>query len=111
MASRFRQGRANIAILNGTVRNWSGDGVDAFGAGHSRLERLRVVGNQGTGMRLGRQRHRGDCTAQGNTLDGIEAECRLRACGIAPPPAISEPPQSARALERPEQLRRLQQRN
>ena len=75
-------GRANITILNGTVRNWSGDGVDAFGAGHSRLDRLRVLGNQGTGMRLGGNGIVADCTAQGNTLDGIEAGsgCVLRDC-------------------------------
>ena len=81
-ASSVSAGRSNIVILNGTVRNWSGDGVDAFGAGHSRLERLRALGNQGTGMRLGGNGIVADCTAQGNTLDGIEAGagCALRDC-------------------------------
>ena len=75
-------GRTNVVILNGTVRNWSGDGVDVFGAGHSRLERLRALGNQGSGLRIGPNGIVADCTAQANTLNGIEANagCTLRDC-------------------------------
>ena len=75
-------GRTNVVILNGTVRNWSGDGVDVFGAGHSRLERLRALGNQGTGLRLGPNGIVADCTAQANTLNGIETNSgsALRDC-------------------------------
>jgi parallel beta-helix repeat protein len=64
------------------VRNWDGDGVDAFGAGHSRLERLRVIGNSGSGLRAGSNSIVADCTAQSNTLNGIEANAgsALRDC-------------------------------
>jgi parallel beta-helix repeat protein len=78
-------GRSNIVIRNGTVRNWSGDGVDAFGAGQGRLERLRAVANQGTGLRIGPNSTVADCTAQANTLNGIEtsAGCALRDCTVS----------------------------
>jgi hypothetical protein len=74
-------GRANTVILNGTVRNWSGNGVNAFGA-HSRLERLRALSNQGSGLRVGADSIMADCTAQSNTLNGLEAgtSCTLRDC-------------------------------
>ena len=43
----------NLAVRNGVVRSWRGDGVDAVNARHSDLANLRALGNLGTGLKIG----------------------------------------------------------
>jgi parallel beta-helix repeat protein len=62
----------NIAIRNGVVRDWSGDGIDLFtGASNCQVERLRVSGNAGHGVTAGMGSVVRDCTAFGNGSQGI----------------------------------------
>ena len=66
---------------------------------------------RGAGLRLGANGIVADCTAQGNTLDGIEAGagCALRDCTASG--NLGTAANSRGHWERAEQLRRLQQRN
>lgn len=61
----------NLAVRNGTVRDWGGDGVDASNAQNSQLENLRVSGNGGDGLRGGDGCIVRNCTAEDNSGDGI----------------------------------------
>lgn len=93
--------RENIAVVNGTVTRWGGDGVGLYrenmgtpfaAADHGRLERLNLTGNDGDGAHIssgfsvlqctaaenGEAGIRGlrgnvfaDCTAQGNSAAGF----------------------------------------
>lgn len=63
----------NLAVRNGTVRAWGGDGVDVFNASNSLLEDLRVRGNGGNGLRAGAANTVRGCKAVSNVGDGISA--------------------------------------
>jgi hypothetical protein len=71
--------RTNIAIRNGTIRQWSGNGIDATFAFGPQLENLRVSGNA-IGIRTGDGSMVGGCTAFGNSSNGIVASvgCTIR---------------------------------
>jgi len=63
----------DVAIRNGTIRNWIGIGVDASGASVI-LEDLRAVDNRGDGIRAGSASQVRGCTATGNGAVGIIAD-------------------------------------
>ena len=67
-------GKVNIRIHNGTVRDWKGDGVDAS-AENSQLENLRAYNNGGDGLRIfdGGTISGRNCNALGNGGVGIFA--------------------------------------
>lgn len=64
-----------IAISNGTVRNWGGDGIDlASGASLGvRVENVIVVGNAGYGIRVDAFSNLRHCIATANLTGGILA--------------------------------------
>ncbi|MCG3125292.1 MAG: hypothetical protein CHACPFDD_00110 [Phycisphaerae bacterium] len=64
--------RRNIAIRNGTARNWAGDGIDAASAGNAQFENLKVSNNTGDGLRVGVDCAARACSALNNGGDGIE---------------------------------------
>jgi len=67
-------GGVNIAVLNGSVSGWGGDGIDAFtGAGNVRIEGVSVSANGGDGIRVGINCMVSRCAVFGNVGDGIEA--------------------------------------
>jgi parallel beta-helix repeat protein len=61
----------NIAIVNGTAREWGGDGVDASSATNGSVERLRVTGNGGIGVWIGPNSTVVHCIARLNGDDGV----------------------------------------
>ncbi|HYG21362.1 MAG TPA: right-handed parallel beta-helix repeat-containing protein [Verrucomicrobiae bacterium] len=61
----------NVAVRNGTVRGWSGNGVDLFEGRAGQLERLRVSGNGGRGIYAGLGSVVNHCTAYANNGNGI----------------------------------------
>ena len=63
----------NVAIRNGTVRAWGGDGVDVSGSTNNLLDGLRVEGNRGRGIDAGSASTITGCTASFNTGNGIFA--------------------------------------
>jgi len=83
--------RSNITIRNGTIRNWSSDGIEATSATQVQLSDLVVHNNSGTGVKAGthaqvrrvtlRQNGTGlttsnnavvaDCTVEGNGSAGM----------------------------------------
>ena len=65
----------NIAVLNGSVRNWGEDGVDLgdFGPGGSRVEGVRTSGNAARGLWVGSGATIVGCTATANGTVGIAA--------------------------------------
>ncbi len=65
--------RTNIAVRNGTVRGWSGVGVDTSFSFNSQLERLRVSNNGSSGIFAGGGSTVSGCTAQSNGSSGIFA--------------------------------------
>jgi parallel beta-helix repeat protein len=66
-------GLTNIAVLNGSLRNWGGDGVDTGSAFSfaSRVEGVRASENSGMGIRVGRGATVSNCAAAGNSDSGI----------------------------------------
>ena len=95
--------RSGICIRNGSVRNWSGQGVNAWNAANSVVEDLRVetgdtnaitlgargrirnctaIGNGGQGFRLGANSQIRDCVAAQNAGAGILADdgCIIEGC-------------------------------
>ena len=66
-------GTRNIAIRNGTVRAWGGDGIDIFNSQNNLLSDLRAQGNGARGIHAGASTTITGCTAQSNTGDGISA--------------------------------------
>jgi len=63
----------NVAVRNGTVRAWGGDGVDVNNSTNNLLEDLRVEGNGGRGIPAGNASTVTGCTASFNTGIGIVA--------------------------------------
>ena len=64
--------QTNIAIRNGTLRNWTGNGVRAFLVWNTQFEALRASGNGGAGIWTGEGSLVIGCTASGNAA-GIQA--------------------------------------
>jgi len=63
----------NTHILNGTVRDWDGHGVQAFSALNSRVENLRSFSNGGSGISIGSNSTVTACEAYLNGGTGVEA--------------------------------------
>ena len=73
----------NIAIRNGTVRNWVGAGVQAVNAFNSQFQNLRLSHNSdGAGIIAGDGNTIVRCTATGNSGPGIAASdgCTVSEC-------------------------------
>ena len=66
-------GTRNIAIRNGTVRAWGGDGIDILNSQNNLLSDLRAQGNGARGINAGASSTITGCTAQSNTGGGISA--------------------------------------
>jgi len=70
----FAQNAAlSASVQNGTVSGWTGDGVDLGAAPNSQIVGIRSHGNGGDGIRIGFGGFVSECTARGNSVDGIEA--------------------------------------
>ncbi len=69
------QGANNVAIRNGTLRAWRGDGIQAAGAVGCRMEDLTVRNNGGWGIDAGRASRieRCVCLGNGGGIQGGEA--------------------------------------
>ncbi len=65
----------NIAVVNGSVRNWGDEGVDlgTFSANTCRVEGVLASGNAGNGILTGSGCTVSNCTAYLNTANGIGA--------------------------------------
>jgi len=63
--------QTNICIRNGTIRDWGGHGVSGLNARNSRLEELRVSGNEGTGLKIGDGSIVSNCSAYNNAGGGL----------------------------------------
>ena len=63
--------RKNLAIENGTVSAWGGDGVNLSTASNSIVNRVRSEGNGGTGISTDKGSLVSHCTAAENTGTGI----------------------------------------
>jgi hypothetical protein len=61
----------NLAIYNGTVRGWGGNGIDAGNASNAQYERLRLAGNTGDGLVIGSSAITHDCVAASNGGSGL----------------------------------------
>jgi parallel beta-helix repeat protein len=74
----------NIAVLNGSIRSWGGDGVNlgSFIAFNCRLADLRAAFNTGAGIKTGSGLTMTGCTAFDNTSNGISAGqgCTITDC-------------------------------
>jgi len=66
-------GLANIAVINGTIRDWGGMGLDASLATNCQVERLRVFNNANTGLQVDQGSTVIGCAARYNGMDGIVA--------------------------------------
>jgi hypothetical protein len=64
-------GLTNIAVRNGSVRNWGDDGIEATNATNSQFADLRLSNNSGAGLRTGTAAGVHACGVHGNTSDGI----------------------------------------
>jgi parallel beta-helix repeat protein len=76
-------GRNNIAIRNGTLRNWGSDGVDAVNATNGQYQDLRLSANAATGLSCGPNSMLVNCTAQSNGGTGFNAtgdSCTVSGC-------------------------------
>ncbi|MCH8966709.1 MAG: right-handed parallel beta-helix repeat-containing protein [Planctomycetes bacterium] len=62
----------NLAVHNGTISKWGRTGVDAFDAGNSQFDNLRVS-NNGWGLEIGPGGTITNCTARNNSNIGILA--------------------------------------
>ena len=66
--------QTNVCVRNGTLRNWSGNGVSADSAFGCRFEGLQLVGNRNlAGISVGRSCLVVHCAAVNNNDTGIEA--------------------------------------
>ena len=74
--------QTNIVVRNGTVRGWGGDGVNAFSANNSQLERLAASSNGDAGMVTGFGSTISACNAYANATNGIYAGsgCTVTGC-------------------------------
>jgi len=74
----------NIAVLNGSIRNWGGDGVDllTFAAPHARLVAIQASDNAQQGIQVASATILIDCAAYTNLGHGISVidACSLTGC-------------------------------
>jgi parallel beta-helix repeat protein len=65
----------SIAVINGSVRNWGGDGVDlgSVGVSNGRIDGVLASGNAGNGILVGVASQVTNCSVSLNTLSGIAA--------------------------------------
>ncbi len=72
----------NLAVRNGTIRGWGGDGIDATSASNSQFQSLRLYGNAGGGLRSGAAAIVTGCNASQNGGDGfnIGNGCTVTGC-------------------------------
>ena len=73
----------NIAVRNGTVRGWTGDGVDSANASNGQYQDLRLSANGSRGLVCGPKSTVVNCTAQSNTGNGIQAGLGTTVSGCA----------------------------
>jgi hypothetical protein len=68
-------GQLNIAVVNGSIRNWGGDGVDfqTSVAQNCRVDNIRVNRCTGNGIAMSNSGTVSNCTAWTNTGSGISA--------------------------------------
>jgi len=68
-------GTRNIAVVNGSVRNWGGHGVNLaiIGVTNCRIQGVLASGNAGNGISAGQGSTISDCAAASNTGVGINA--------------------------------------
>lgn len=64
----------NVAVKNGTVRNWGGDGIDLHNVSHADLRGIRTIDNGGYGARVAPSSKMLTCTAIANGLSGVRFE-------------------------------------
>ncbi len=80
-------GRSNISVRGGTVRNWSGVGInlDAFSPINCIVTDVRATNNGAEGIAVGANSRVSDCTASLNTGDGIQLSfnCTVMNCVVA----------------------------
>jgi hypothetical protein len=73
----------NVAIHNGTLRNWGGNGINVSGS-NNLLSKLLLSSNGQSGMRVGRFGSVIDCTAYQNSSEGISADrCTIKNCAAS----------------------------
>ncbi len=65
-------GTTNVAVQNGTVSGWGGDGVDLSQSLNAQVVGVRSEGNGADGIRIGPGGLVTDCNVRGNTSDGID---------------------------------------
>ena len=74
----------NIAVHNGSIRNWGDDGIDlfAFNAAGCRVEGLRASGNADNGLVIGINSTVTNCSAYLNATNGIFTGegCTITSC-------------------------------
>lgn len=72
----------NIAIRNGTIRDWGSRGLSASNASDSQFQDLRASGNGAPGLQIGSGCVLVGCTANDNTNQGINAGvgCTITDC-------------------------------
>ncbi len=74
----------NIAVINGSVRNWGDDGIDlgTLTASNCRVEDVQASGNTGTGISVGSVTIVDRCVARSNISNGIStgAACVVTRC-------------------------------
>ncbi|MBI3882360.1 MAG: right-handed parallel beta-helix repeat-containing protein [Verrucomicrobia bacterium] len=100
----------NVAIRNGTVRGWGGDGIDASSLFSGSFLELRAIGNVGNGFNAGTNALLNLCIADYNQANGIVASraamiqnCTARENGAAgffvlPPGGGAFPPAGAQLI-------------
>ncbi len=64
-------GVSNVTILNGTIRNWSSEGINGVGNRNVRVENIQAIGNGGGGIKVDVNGVVSRCLADGNTGIGI----------------------------------------
>ncbi|MCC6678433.1 MAG: right-handed parallel beta-helix repeat-containing protein [Phycisphaerales bacterium] len=84
-------GVANVAVVNGSVRNWDDDGVDVSSAQGVRVEGVLASGNSDAGIRAGVNAVIIGCTARQNASSGVSstggistlAGCTIKDCSVS----------------------------
>lgn len=75
--------RNNIRVVNGTVRQWRGDGIDlgASGVGHV-VRDVSANENTGMGVRVGLRATIERCVVNDNGVDGVRSDGAVIAIGV-----------------------------
>lgn len=76
-------GRINVAIQNGTIRNWGQHGVSAGAASNSAVRKLKVSRNTLDGIILGSGSMVHECLVSDNGVDGIDVSSQSLVTGSA----------------------------